>query len=53
MAPTDHENIPYTVNYELLSVLLLDKIKMLETRKKERSIILQELSQRISALENC
>ena len=40
-------------NYELLSVLLLDKIKMLETRKKERSIILQELSQRISALENC
>lgn len=29
ITPFDHENIPYTVNYELLSVLLLDQIKKL------------------------
>ena len=29
LAPTDKDNIPYTVNYELLSVLLLDQIKKL------------------------
>lgn len=32
LAPTDRDNIPFTVNYELLSVLLLDQIKKLKTR---------------------
>ena len=39
LAPTDNENIPYTVNYELLSVLLLDKIKQFEKRIQEMETI--------------
>lgn len=44
MAPTDHDNIPYTVNYELLSVLLLDRIKKIESN-------LSDALQRIAVLE--
>jgi hypothetical protein len=44
MAPTDHDNIPYTVNYELLSVLLLDRVKKMETS-------LSNALQRIDILE--
>ena len=54
MAPTDHDNIPYTVNYELLSVLLLDRVKKLVNIENEQALQLENLQHRIDILEeNC
>ena len=37
LAPVDSEQIPFTVNYELLNVLLLNKLKEMEQRAAELS----------------